>query len=109
MSKDIFKARAKVAGLYAYGHKPDADTERDARRGLNYAKLYRSVNDAVAYAEGAPLDPVQTGHIVALLVSGSDPEAVERLARSVREAAYALPGLTADDRATIAAQLVDGA
>ena len=103
---EVRSATARLAGLYSYGNTPSPETESAARRGLQVAKLDRAIRDAAVAAP--PLDPVQTAHLVGLLLSwgGSDDGAVERLERTVLEAFDVVPGATAEDRKRITAHIL---
>lgn len=88
---DVKKAATRVARLYTYGRTPDPDDEADARRSLATARIDREIRNA-ARSGGTPLDNVQAGHLVGLLLSmcdvgGETGAAIERLTRmAVREA-----------------------
>ncbi|MDE0775929.1 MAG: hypothetical protein OSB43_06635 [Nocardioides sp.] len=108
MSDNVLSARAKLAGLYAYGRTPDPEVEAAYRRSLATAKLDRAIREATEVCPG--LDPAQVGHLAGLLVSwgNDDGRAVARFERLVADAAYCVPGLTADDRKRIPGAFLDG-
>lgn len=104
-ASDVRRSSARLAGLRAYGHTPDPEVEADAYRQLAYHRILREIQ---IYRGNVPtLDPVHVGHLVALLVEGSDAEAVERFERAVRETADSLPTLTNEDRARVAATVLN--
>lgn len=102
---DVRRASARLNGLRTNGRVPDPAVELAARRDLGYHRVQREIR---TYREDvAFLDPVHVGHLVALLVSGSDTEAVERFERAVREAVSGVP-LTDADRERIAKLITGG-
>ncbi|ROR89331.1 hypothetical protein [Nocardioides aurantiacus] len=104
----VRKAGARVGGLSTWGRTPSPEERADALRRLAVARIDREIREQRAKSPSP--DPTEIGYLVGLLLmwGQSDPEAVERLERAIREAVYCTPSVTAEDRARLAAILRSG-
>ncbi|WP_299052154.1 hypothetical protein [uncultured Nocardioides sp.] len=105
-SNPVRGAASRLNAMYSHGRTPDPADVAQGYRELGYARIQREIRRSQGNVP--QLDPVHVGHLVAMLVSGVDAEAVERFERAVREAVYELP-LSNADRARIAALITGGA
>lgn len=102
----VGQAATRLAALFRLGNVPESDEEAEARMRLAASKIAKEIRTSMSTTP-VGLSPEYAGHLVGLLLSYGthDGRAVERLARSIREAIYTTPNLTAEDRAALA-QLV---
>lgn len=107
-SRELLRARSALANLHTHGKTPDPAEEADARRRLAVAKLDREIRRVQGTSPA--LDAIDTAHLVGLLLLwGESPDTrAEVLRRVVREAVYCTPGVTDEDRAELARDILNG-